>query len=114
MSETVIERSELKRCDLFKIHGRVDSSKAPLVETALKEATDLGRFRFVLDLGDVEFVSSAFLRVLISNLKTVHRFNRGDIYLAAMPPRVKDVFDLAGLLPLFKTYDTVAEAVGAW
>ena len=114
MSETVIERSELKRCDLFKLYGRIDSSKAPLVEAALKEATDLGRFHFVLDLNDVEFVSSAFLRVLISNLKTVHRFNRGDIYLAAMPARVKDVFDLAGLLPLFKTYDTVAEAVGSW
>ena len=114
MSETVIERSELKRCDLFTLNGRIDSSKAPLVEASFKEATDLGRFHFVLDLSGVEFVSSAFLRVLISNLKTVHRFNRGDIYLASMTPRVKDVFDLAGLLPLFKTYDTVAEAVGNW
>ena len=114
MADTVIERSELKRCDLFTLHGRIDSSKAPQVEAMFKETTDLGRFHFVLDLSEVEFVSSAFLRVLISNLKTVHRFNRGDIYLAAMTQRVKDVFDLAGLLPLFKTFDTVAEAVGSW
>lgn len=114
MTEPVIERSELKRCDLLKLYGRIDSSKAPLVEAMFKEVTDLGRFHFVLDMSKVEFVSSAFLRVLISNHKTVHRFNRGDIYLAAMTPRVKDVFDLAGLLPLFKIYDTVAEAVGNW
>ena len=114
MADSVIERSELKRCDLFTLHGRIDSSKAPQVEAMFKETTDLGRFHFVLDMSEVEFVSSAFLRVLISNLKTVHRFNRGDIYLAAMTPRVKDVLDLAGLQPLFKTFDTVAEAVGSW
>lgn len=114
MVEAVIERSELKRCDLLTLRGRIDSSKAPQVEAMFKEATDAGRFRFVLDMSDVEFVSSAFLRVLISNHKTVHRFNRGDIYLAALTPRVKDVFDLAGLLPLFKVFDSVAEAVGSW
>ena len=114
MADTIIERSELKRCDLFTLHGRIDSSKAPQVEALFKETTDLGRFHFVLDLSGVEFVSSAFLRVLISYLKTVHRFNRGDIYLAAMTQHVKDVLDLAGLQPLFKTFDTVAEAVGNW
>jgi anti-anti-sigma factor len=114
MADPVIERTELKRCDLLKLHGRIDSSKAPQVEAAFKEATDLGHFRFVLDMSGVDFVSSAFLRVLISTQKTVHRFNRGDIYLASMTPRVKDVFDLAGLLPLFKTFDTVPEAVGNW
>ena len=64
MADTVIERSELKRCDLFTLHGRIDSSKAPQVEAMFKETTDLGRFHFVLDLSGVEFVSSAFLRVL--------------------------------------------------
>ena len=113
MADTVIERSELKRCDLFTLTAASTAAKRP-VEAMFKETTDLGRFHFVLDLSEVEFVSSAFLRVLISNLKTVHRFNRGDIYLAAMTPHVKDVLDLAGLLPLFKTFDTVAEAVGSW
>lgn len=114
MTDTVIERSELKRCDLLTLRGRIDSSKAPQVEAIFKQATEDGRFRFVLDMSQLDFVSSAFLRVLITQHKTVHRFNRGDIYLAAMTPRVKDVFELAGLLPLFKTFDTVAEAVGNW
>ena len=114
MTEMTIDHAQLKRCDLLTLHGRIDSSKAPEVETAIKEIMDAGRFHFVIDLGDVEYVSSAFLRVMISTLKTAHRWNRGDIYLAAMPPRIREVFDLAGLLPLFKTYDTVTEAVGNW
>jgi anti-anti-sigma factor len=114
MADFSIETHELKRCILITLHGRIDSSKAPAIETKLKEMIDAGHYRFVVDMSEVEFVSSAFLRVLISASKTVRRFNRGDIYLAALPARIKDVFDLAGLLPLFKLYDTQVEAVGNW
>ena len=114
MADFSIETHELKRCILITLHGRIDSSKAPAIETKLKEMIDAGHYRFVVDMSEVEFVSSAFLRVLISASKTVRRFNRGDIYLAALPARIKDVFDLAGLLPLFKLYDSQVEAVGNW
>jgi anti-anti-sigma factor len=114
MADFSIEIHELKRCILVTLHGRIDSSKAPTVEAKLKEMIDAGHYRFVVDMSEVEFVSSAFLRVLISASKTVRRFNRGDIYLAALSARIKDVFDLAGLLPLFKLYDTQVDAVGSW
>ena len=114
MAQDILQTQELKRCVLITLHGRIDSSKAPVVEATLKELIDAGHFRFVVDMSDVEFVSSAFLRVLISASKSVRRFNRGDVYLAAMPARIKDVFDLAGLLSIFKIYDTQIEAVGSW
>jgi len=114
MDNFKIEHTELKRCDLLTLRGRIDSSKAPDVEAALKGLTDNGKFHIVLDLGGVDYASSAFLRVLISSLKTTKRWNRGNIFLACLSPRLHEVFDLAGLLPLFETYDTVAEAVGDW
>lgn len=114
MADFSIETHEMKRCVLVVLHGRIDSSKAPVVETTLKDLIDADHYRFVVDMSEVEFVSSAFLRVLISASKSVRRFNRGDIYLANMPPRIKDVFDLAGLLPLFKIFDSQVEAVGSW
>ena len=114
MEEFKIEVTQLKRCDLVTLAGRIDSSKSPQVEETLKGILANGRFRVVLDMSAVEYVSSAFLRVLISASKSVRRFNRGDIYLAALSGRIKDVFDLAGLLPLFKLYDTQVEAVGSW
>jgi anti-anti-sigma factor len=114
MAQDILQTQELKRCVLITLHGRIDSSKAPVVEAAFKELVDAGHYRFVVDMSAVEFVSSAFLRVLISTSKSVRRFNRGDVYLAAMPARIKDVFDLAGLLSIFKIYDTQIEAVGSW
>lgn len=109
-----IDHSELKRCDLIVLSGRIDSSEAPRVEAKLKEIMDAGRYRLVIDLAGVDYVSSAFLRVMITTLKTVKRWNRGNVYLAAMPERIRGVFDLAGLLDLFKVYPTSAEAVGDW
>ncbi len=116
MSDTVptIEHKPLERCDLFILHGRIDSSKAPEIEAAFKTVTDLSRFRFVLDMSDVSFVSSAFLRVLMSNHKMVRRFNRGNIYLAAMSPKIVEVLELAGIVDMFQVYSSAAEAVGAW
>lgn len=109
-----IEQQQLERCDLLILHGRIDSSKAPEVEAVFNSVTDQGRFRFVLDMSDVAFVSSAFLRVLMTNHKLVKRFNRGAIYLAAMSPRIVEVLELAGILEMFRTFDDASEAVGAW
>ena len=109
-----ITSTELKRCDLVTLSGRVDSSGAPKVEEALKAITDAGRFRIVLDLAGVDFTSSAFLRVLIKYHKLCKRWNRGDIRLASLQPRISEVLDLAGLAPLFEIYDDETLAVGSF
>jgi len=109
-----IESAELKRCDLIKLDGRIDSSGAPKVEDAFKAITDQGRYRIVLDMGGVDFASSAFFRVLIKYLKLCKRWNRGDVRLAALQPRVADVFEMAGLTPLFQIYPDDTLAVGSF
>lgn len=114
MSDQQIVHTELKRCDLFKLAGRFDSSKAQDVEAALWVAIGAGRFRLVLDMTHVEYISSGFLRVLVATQKEVKRFNRGDLYLAAPTQRIQDVLKLAGLDAMFQTFATPEEAVGAW
>ncbi len=107
-----IDHKQLKRCDLFTPHGRIDSSTAPQLEEALKSVMADGRYKIVLNLSDVDFLSSAALRVLISAARECRKFKRGDLYLAEVPPKLKEVFELAGLDELFQFFDTEAEAVG--
>lgn len=114
MTDFAIDVTELKRCVVVKLGGRIDSSKAAAVESALDQQIDQGNYRFVVDMTDVDYVSSAFLRVMISKMKATKKWNRGNVYLAAMQPRIVDVFELAGVTELFKTYPTVTEAVGDW
>jgi anti-sigma B factor antagonist len=73
-----------------------------------------GRYHIVVDMSETDFMSSAGLRALLSALKQVRRFNRGDVRLAAMPEKVKKAFDLAGLLQVFKVYDNSVDAVGSF
>ncbi len=107
-----INNKEYKRVDLLEVVGRVDSSTAPQLEQALKKVIKDGRYRIVVDLSETEFMSSAGLRALLSALKEVRRFNRGDVRLASMPEKIKKAFDLAGFLELFQVYDNPVDAVG--
>jgi anti-sigma B factor antagonist len=111
---TKIVNKEYKRVDLVEISGRIDSSTAPQLEQALNKVIKDGRFHIVVDMADMEFMSSAGLRALLSALKQVRRFNRGDLRLAAMSTKVKKAFELAGLLDVFQVFDNSVDAVGSF
>ena len=107
-----IEVKNLKRANVVKVGGRVDSSTAPDMEKALKELIEEGHFRIVMDMTDLKFISSAGLRALISTVKACRRWNRGDLYLAALPEHILSTFELAGLTRVFKIFPDTTEAVG--
>jgi anti-sigma B factor antagonist len=109
-----IDIRNLKRVSVVIIKGRVDSGNAPELESAFQALMDGGRFRLVADLSGLEYVSSAGLRVLISALKTCKRYNRGDLRLSNLPPRIAEVLDLAGMTSLFKIFDDAVGAVGSF
>ena len=107
-----ISSKQLWRVELIELSGRVDSKVgAPLLEKALKSLTDAGRFRLVVDMRNQEYISARGLRALLATLKEVKRWNRGDLRLCNVPPRIQGVLDLAGLTPDFKIYAILAEAV---
>lgn len=107
-----IEVKNLKRANVVKVGGRVDSSTAPDLEKALNELIEGGHFRIVMDMTDLKFISSAGLRALISTVKACRRWNRGDLYLAALPAQIQSTLELAGLTRVFKIFPDTTEAVG--
>jgi anti-sigma B factor antagonist len=106
---------QLKRVDLVEVSGRVDSSTAPELEAAMQKIISDGRYKIVVDLTDVEYMSSAAFRVLISALKQVKKgTRRGNVQLAGVSPKLMEVFKLGGFDDLFKFYDKAADAVGTF
>ena len=98
-------------CDVVSITGRIDSYTAPTFSESLKAITDAGRYNIVLDLVNVNYVSSAGLRLLIDIQKACRYQKRGETCLANVPQRVFDTLELAGFTPLFKIFDDVNTAV---
>ena len=106
--------STMKRATLIEVKGRVDSTNATQLAQALNEQLDAGHHMLVVDLSRVDYMSSAGLRELVSALKKAHKSAGGDLRLACMSERVKEVFALAGLDTIFHIYPTQVEAVGSF
>ena len=109
-----ITTKNFKSCDMFVVSGRIDSSTAPQLTEALEGITGGGRYKIVMDMGSLEYMSSAGFRALLSSQRTCKRYNRGEIVLASVPNRVKEALELAGFTELFKIYDDPVEAVGSF
>ena len=109
-----ITAKQFKNCDMLVVNGRVDSGTAPQFTEALEGVTGDGRFKIVLDMTDLEYMSSAGFRALLSSQRVCKRYNRGEIVLASVPERVQEALELAGFTELFKTYPDALEAVGSF
>lgn len=108
-----IKTQPYERVTVVAVNGRVDSLSAGDLETEMKKLIEEGRANFLLDLSGVEFLSSSGLRVLVTTLKTVRKAG-GDLRLAALSQRASDAIELAGLDPLFKTYEDREAAIASF
>ena len=107
-----ITSQRFKHCDLLNVEGKVDSYTAPDLTKAIEALNTESRFKIVLDLSKLEYMSSAGFRALLVGQRNCKRFNRGEIVLASVPKRVLDALELTGFTPLFKIYADITEAVG--
>ncbi|HEX7777647.1 MAG TPA: STAS domain-containing protein [Vicinamibacterales bacterium] len=80
--------------------GRVDSTSASALDAHLMEVSKAARPRIVVDFAEVEYISSAGLRVMLTLAKRV-RDAKGALVICSLGDAVKQVFELAGFLPLF-------------
>lgn len=107
------------RVDLIEVVGRLDAASAPQFKQVIESLFNQGRYRIVLDLSRLEYVSSPGLRVLIEARKRARDWKitdleGGDIRIACLPPRIKEVFDLTGFTSLFEIFPAVVDAVGSF
>ena len=109
-----IIKTQYKRCDVFDISGRIDSATAPKLSEVLNESASAGIHNLALDLADVEYVSSAGLRVMIDFQKICKHANQGEVVLVCVPKRIFETLELAGFVPLFKFFDDQTSAVGSF
>lgn len=109
-----ISSSQYKHCDVVKVSGRLDSFTAPKLSEELGKINDQSRFKIILDFTNLEFISSAGLRVLIAGLKNCKRYNRGELVVAGLTPTIHSVFELAGFHRIFKIFPDVLSAVGSF
>lgn len=81
----------------IKITGRLDTMTAPQLEKELDESLD-GVEELIFDFSELEYVSSAGLRVLLSSQKRMKR--QGDMIIQNVNNDVMDVFEITGFVDI--------------
>jgi len=102
--------TELGQVELIKISGRLDSVEAPRFDTALQDASHRGRFNLVIDMSQLEYMSSAGFRALAAAQRNSRRHNRGDVVLVHVPALVHEALDLVGFAEHFNLFDDLESA----
>jgi anti-sigma B factor antagonist len=93
--------------NVFKIKGRLDSKTSSEFEEKIFESSKDGVKSMIFDFKDLEYISSAGLRVILKATKEMKRTN-GMIVLCSMQDYVKEVFEIAGFdtfLSIEETFD---------
>src|SRR4249920_1843769 len=97
---------------IVRMVGRLDSSTAQPAEDNFARLIGDGSARLAVDLSDLEYISSAGLRVLLVVAKKVQQAN-GKVVLFGLVPSVREVFSISGFDQIFSIEPDAAAAVAA-
>ena len=95
---------------ILDLKGELDAHTASELEAALQKCQDDERYQIVVNGENLQYISSAGLGVFMAYIEEV-RESGGDIKIAALQPKVYNVFDLLGFPMLFDIVDSEREAV---
>ncbi len=77
--------------------GRLDTTTAPELEKSLQESLN-GMTELVMDLGELEYISSAGLRVLLSAQKIMMK--QGSMKVTHVNETVMEIFEVTGFVDI--------------
>ncbi len=87
---------------VLAVGGEIDVATSPELRRELHQLADRKPARIIVDLGDVTFIDSSGLGVLVGTLKRLREEGSGDILvLEGLQEPVRKVFDITGLTNLF-------------
>ncbi|HOC90405.1 MAG TPA: STAS domain-containing protein, partial [bacterium] len=95
---------------IIKVGGYIDTTTSSELEHALSTLLKAGSYNIIIDLGNVDYVSSAGWGIFISEIKGI-REKGGDLKLVRMIPEVYEVFELLEFHYILKACDTIEEAI---
>lgn len=110
MANFEVTRSDNGEVTVLNISGYLDAHTAPEFENAFSKLMQEDRYKIVVSLEKLQYISSAGLGVFMGFIEQV-RENKGDIKITQASPKVFKVFDLLGFPSLYEFYDNAEEAI---
>lgn len=105
-----VETRKEKEITVATITGRMDALTTSEIERSLMHVVDEGEKKLLIDLGGLDYISSAGLRTLLTTAKRI-KAQAGTMVFANLRDHVKEVFEISGFHSLFLVYASVEAAL---
>ena len=112
MADTLeIERKLLRKGSVqLTLRGIIDAQTFEKLEIETQDVFHRGGYRLILDVHDLQYISSAGIGVLMNAMAECHA-HKGELYLVRMPHVIKEIFDSLSLATVFKVAATADDAL---
>lgn len=105
-----ISKSTEKNVQVISLKGRLDSNTSKDLENTFNELLNDNVHNILCDLKELDYISSAGLRVFLKARKNIDK-NNWKMALCSMNDFVYEIFEIAGFLPLFMIFEDREQAV---
>jgi len=99
-------------CAVLRVTGEVDVYLAPMLRERIRELAASGAVHLIADLGQVDFLDSTGLGVLVGGLRRL-REDGGSLALVINTPRILRIFQITALTKAFDTWSSATDAITA-
>ena len=96
---------------IVAVTGSLDSTTSPEAQKSL-DAVVAGARKVALDFSQLDYISSAGLRILLGAAKQL-RGKGGTLAMFGLNQSVREVFEISGFSSILSVYQSEAEALGA-
>ncbi|MEM7442325.1 MAG: STAS domain-containing protein [Pseudomonadota bacterium] len=90
--------------------GQLGSGNSAEFEREVRNRIEAGNTKIVIDFGDLDYISSAGLRVLLVLAKTL-KTDGGTLALCSMNSTVAEVFEVTGFSAILPIHQSLDEAL---
>jgi anti-anti-sigma factor len=105
-----IETKKEKVAAVVSVKGRIDAVTAPEFEKKVIDLISKGEKTFVVNLVELDYISSAGLRSMLAIAKKLKE-REGKIVFAGLRGPVEQVFKIAGFPSIFNVFDSEESAL---
>lgn len=95
------------------VKGFLDAYTYENFEKSINDLFEAGTYRIIVDLSELQYISSAGAGVFIGAIGTAQE-NKGNIVILRPTANVREVFELLGLTQIFTFSETREDAVKAF
>jgi len=95
--------TQQNQTSIVSIKGQIDASNSNKIHTTIMDKIKTGCNSMILDFSEVNYISSAGLRILIYASKTISK-KSGNFSICSLSKEVEQIFQVTGLDKILDTY----------